>query len=120
MASIKLDISQRLDITCRKGDTFSLSVDFTDSTGAAIDLSSYSFQMEVRDSGTDAVIIATSSIDFVKNADSTTGRLNVLITSSDVTPSGSFIYDLESTKTSNLFVQTWLFGVFTINDDVTA
>jgi len=31
---------------------------------------------------------------------------------------GSYIYDLETTLTTD--VQTWLYGVFTINDDVTA
>lgn len=48
MASVNLDIAQRLDITCRKGDTFSLTLNITDSAGTAINLSAYTFEMEVR------------------------------------------------------------------------
>ena len=50
MASkVNLDVSERLDITCRKGDTFSLTVTLKDSTGTVITLatSSYTFLMEV-------------------------------------------------------------------------
>ena len=50
MASkVNLDISERLDITCRKGDSFDLTLTLKDSTGTAIALStgSYSFLMQV-------------------------------------------------------------------------
>lgn len=33
-----LDVAEKLDITCRKGDTFELSLNFKDSTGTAIPL----------------------------------------------------------------------------------
>ena len=115
---INLDVAQRLDITCRKGDTFSLTVDFTDSDSTAIDLSGYTFELEVRDIS-DSVVVAKSSVSYTKNADSTTGRLTATVDSSFMSSSGSYVYDLESTKTSNLFVQTWLYGLFTINEDVT-
>jgi hypothetical protein len=116
--SVNLDIAQRLDITCRKGDTFTLTLNITDSAGTAIALTPYTFQMEVRDSATDAIIIPTTDFTFTKDADGTTGKLNITVAAADMTATGSYIYDLETTLTTD--VQTWLFGVFTINDDVTA
>ncbi len=116
--SVNLDIAQRLDITCRKGDTFTLILNITDSAGTAIELTPYSFQMEVRDSATDDIIIPTTDFTFTKDADSTAGKLNITVAAADMTATGSYIYDLETTLTTD--VQTWLYGVFTINDDVTA
>ena len=116
--SVNLDIAQRLNITCRKGDTFTLTLNITDSAGTAIALTPYTFQMEVRDSATDAIIIPTTDFTFTKDADGTTGKLNIIVAAADMTATGSYIYDLETTLTTD--VQTWLFGVFTINDDVTA
>lgn len=118
MASVNLDIAQRLDITCRKGDTFTLTLNITDSAGTAITLTPYTFQMEVRDSASDAIIIPTTDFTFTKDADSTAGKLNITASSANVDTAGSYIYDLETTL--NTDVQTWLYGVFTINDDVTA
>ena len=44
-----LDIAQRLDITCRKGDTFELIITIKDANGTALDLSTYAdFEMDVR------------------------------------------------------------------------
>ena len=44
---INLDNATRVDITCRKGDTFKLEFTFTDDNGDAIDLTSYSWKMDV-------------------------------------------------------------------------
>ena len=48
---VNLDVSERLDITCRKGDTFSLTVTLKDSSGTALPLvtDNYSFLMQVWD-----------------------------------------------------------------------
>lgn len=118
MASINLDIAQRLDITCRKGDTFFLTLNITDAEGVAIDLSSYEFEMEVRDSATDAIVIQNSDVVFTKNSQSTYGRLDILIPATSVNVSGVYIYDLETSLSNN--IKTWLYGIFQINDDVTA
>ena len=116
--SVNLDIAQRLDITCRKGDTFTLTLNITDSAGTAIALTPYSFQMEVRDSATDAIIIPTADFTVTKDADSTTGKLNITSAAANIDTAGSYIYDLETTLSTD--VQTWLCGGFAINDDVTA
>ena len=118
MASINLDIAKRLDITCRKGDTFLLTLNITDEDGVAVNLNSYAFQMEVRDSSDDSVVISDSDTVITGNAQSTVGRLDILIPATAVNVSGAYIYDIETSLSNN--IKTWLYGVFQINDDVTA
>ena len=50
MAKVNLDITDRLDITCRQGDTFELTLTLKDSSGTALNLATddYSFLMQVR------------------------------------------------------------------------
>ena len=51
MASkINLDITDKLDITCRQGDTFELTLTLKDSSGVGLPLltNDYSFLMPVR------------------------------------------------------------------------
>lgn len=122
MASINLDIAQRLDITCRKGDTFKLILNLTDSDSTAIDLTTYDFQMEVRNASTDVIEFANSIFTFDKNSGGTTGKLVITADAADMDTSGEFVYDLESADTSSSpnVIQTWLYGVFIVNDDVTA
>jgi len=47
---VNLDVSERLDIICRQGDTFSLTLTLKDSAGDALPLSTdnYRFAMQVR------------------------------------------------------------------------
>ena len=76
---INLDTSTRVDITCRKGDTFSLEFTFTDSAGVAINLTGYTWKM----AGVSG---------------------------------GLYVYDLQSTTGGS--VKTWIYGLFTINEDI--
>ena len=48
---VNLDTSETVNITCRRGDTFNLTLTLKDSSGTAIQLSTlgYEFLMEVRD-----------------------------------------------------------------------
>ena len=50
MASVNLDTSTRLDITCRRGDTFELTLTLKDGSGTALPLvtDDYKFLMQVR------------------------------------------------------------------------
>lgn len=52
MAKVNLDVSQTLNITCRRGDTFSLDITLKDSAGDPIALidNRYQFIMQVRTS----------------------------------------------------------------------
>lgn len=87
--------------------------------GTAIALTPYSFKMEARNSSTNAIVIADSKFVFTKDADSTAGKLNIVVSAANmIVTADSYIYDLQTTIVSD--VQTWLFGVFTVNNDVTA
>ena len=86
MASkVNLDIAEKLDITCRRGDSFELSLTLKDSSGTAIQLATlgYEFLMDVkgpksvqRDGKIARSVIASSSLSSsttnVTRADGTT------------------------------------------------
>jgi hypothetical protein len=115
--TVNLDTSERVDITCRRGDTFTLIVTFTDANGAAIDLSSgYQWKMDVKDTDTSASdIIADDSFVYSGNS---SGQLTISAsaeTMADAT-SGTYVYDLQSSVAG--VVKTWIYGIFKINEDV--
>mgnify|MGYP003116711073 CR=1 FL=1 len=123
-----VDIAQKLNITARKGDTFRLSVTFTDSSGAPIGVSDYTYRMQVRSSATDdsasGAIIEISG-DSVSDGFDTSGgggKVVINIPSSKMSEidGGKYVYDLEATNTTDTsLVQTWLRGGFSVNEDVT-
>ena len=117
VTSINLDTSQRVDITCRKGDTFSLIVTFTDADGDALDLSSgYDWKMDVKDTDTSSSdIIADDSFTYSGNS---SGQLTITASATIMASitSGTYVYDLQSSVAG--VVKTWLYGIFKINEDI--
>ena len=134
MASkVNLDISERLDITCRKGDSFDLTLTLKDSSGTAIALStgSYSFLMqvwEVSKKVTNPIIGSTDLGIQVANrfeAFTVDNSGNVTIKATAATmrnvPAGRYRYDLQQIKPVSGAEDshtTILFGSFVVNDDV--
>ena len=115
-----LDIAQRLDITCRKGDTFELVITIKDSAGVALDLSGYSdFEIDVRptDDDTGTPILSFLFADFAATAGGvlTATKSFTLMSAVDA---GTFVYDLQATDGASIRT-TWFYGLFTIIDDVT-
>jgi len=115
-----LDIAQRLDITCRKGDTFELIITIKDANGTALDLTTYAdFEMDVRptDEDTGTPILTFTNSDFTATAQ---GILTATKSFTDMgaVESGTFVYDLQATDGSSVRT-TWFYGLFTIIDDVT-
>lgn len=113
---VNLDTATRVDITCRKGDTFKLEFTFTDSDGDAIDISSYTWKMDVKETD-------TSSGDILGDADfsytgNSSGVLNVTASATTMAgvSGGLYVYDLQSTNGS--VVKTWVYGLFKINEDI--
>lgn len=109
MASVNLDIAQRLDITCRKGDTFQLELDF----GQDMD---GTWLMEVLESDN---VDGDSLIPFdvtVSDGEATSSKVTITALASDVNISGVYVYDLQKTSPSN--VTTYLYGIFKVNEDV--
>ena len=109
-----LDIAQRLDITCRKGDTFELIITITDSAGTALDLTSYTdFEIDVRPTGEDAgtPVLTFVNSDFTKTAD---GVLTAIKSYADMgsVESGTFVYDLQATDGNDIRTTWFLRAVY--------
>lgn len=138
---VNLDIAQKLNITCRRGDTFRLSLTLKDADGAPLTLvtSSYQFVMQVRDSaksdGETGLILSTIYGRPI-GADQNTGVIQAMgpeatdnitdagvvdIVIADYTmrsvPSGRYVYDLQYVINETTHT-TILEGAFVVNEDV--
>ena len=134
--SINLDTAERLDITCRRGDSFALDLDVTDSSGDALDMTGCNFIMEVRTSDTINTEDLTNSAIILSTEDSGNSN-NKLITHTDVSDDleagdvvfsvtasnmkgvggGAYVYDIQAVDSTGK-VTTWLYGAFIVNEDV--
>ena len=139
---INLDTAQRVDITCRRGDTFDMSLTIQDAGGVTALASADSFKMEVRVADTDDTVytddlthgddnnnIILSTLDDAAGAtkriayDLTeeTGVVTFTATAAIMLtrPSGLYVYDIEMTDHSDSSkVTTLIYGTFKINEDV--
>jgi len=136
MASkLNLDVSEKLDITCKKGDTFNLGLLLKDSAGTVITLStsSYEFLMQVRGRRSGAkrsrdLILGTASKG--KSAVTNDGANNFTVTIDDsgnatfsasdtimarIAP-GRYVYDIQQIVGG--VSTTILEGRFIVNDDI--
>lgn len=114
--TVNLDNAQRVDIICRKGDTFSIELNFYDPNGDPLDLTGYSWKMEVSESDTSPTPILDYN-DFTYSGNSS-GVLYVTATANTMLTidGGMYIYGLQSNDAG--VVKTWLYGLFTVNEDV--
>lgn len=132
---VNLDVSEKLNITCKKGDTFTLSLLMKDSDGDALDVSGYRFLMQVKgepdpDTGIRPLIIGTSdrgklaqreedgfarTFNITSTAD---GNVTIIATAAVMAevPAGSYIYDIQ--QEAREIVTTIFEGRFVVNDDV--
>ena len=127
-SNINLDTSQRVDITCRKGDTFSLRLTVTDADDAANFENGHIFRMEVRDSDTGDPVANTAdpavnfTITVTADDDDVTAKYVDLTLSADTMktmPSGLYVYDVEQkTDDSTPVVSTLIYGTLKINEDI--
>jgi hypothetical protein len=148
MASkLNLDTADKLDITCKRGDTFLLNLRLKDTDGNPIQLQTlgYTFLMQVRDPNTQVVvgvdqqpkgrvILSTPNAkETVPNeegtpesnlsfGDVTVDDLgNVTITATNAVMKqinpGKYIYDIQSVA-SDVY-KTIVRGSFIVNDDIT-
>ena len=130
---INLDRSQRLDIICRKGDTFILNLELKDEEGVAIDLTGdptnvYSFIMQVRLSDTSETVLLSPNVAIDNKVD---GLVTFSVPASDLSVNaGLYVYDIQQTRQDTsrpgpnrdyqeLSVETLVYGTFKINEDVT-
>ena len=139
---VNLDKAQTLNITCRRGDTFSLVITLKDSSGTGLTLTSsrYQFVMQIRNSafndGPEGLILCTAlgqpansnPLGFIEQMgpDNVDDNGNVTVKISDLVmreiPSGRYVYDLQyvlpgGTNQSDTHT-TILKGSFVVNEDV--
>jgi len=114
-----VSIATRVDIACWRGDTFVLLATIKDANGNAVDLSAYTWKMEVREYDTGPIVINSANITVTGTA---LGVLTVTISATNmlVNP-GTFVYEIQATDTvpNPDIVTTYLFGQFTVTQDIT-
>jgi len=134
-SSVNLDVAEQLDITCRRGDTFSLTLTLKDSSGTALQLSTlgYKFSMDVKTSAQRTrsgvfkreVIassnLSTSQADAKQLSEEQKAKLSTVkvAASADTManlPVGIFSYDIQQEVDG--VVTTILRGSFTVNEDI--
>lgn len=120
---INLDTASRVDVICRKGDTFKLKLTITDSDGDANFAENDVFLFEVRESDTGSIVQNTSSEDFsdshTATSDEATAKAITLEVSASVMktmPAGLYVYDVEQKSGST--VTTLIYGTLKVNEDV--
>lgn len=116
MATVNLDTASRLDIVCRRADTFNLTVDFGEDFRNLYDASNFS--MDIRDTDTAADVIlslpAAGETSFVWDVQNLTITISSNLMNFD---GGEYVYDLQATKDG--VVKTLLHGFITVVEDVT-
>ena len=118
--SVSTEVAKRLDVTCRKGDTFALTINAKDSTGTPIDFNVFNdMKWEVRPTDEDTGVPVLKFL-FPSDFDTTVvGSLTITKEAIDMAAveSGVYVYDFELTDQNNK-TTTWFYGIFKINDDV--
>lgn len=116
--NINLDTSAQVNICCRRGDTFTLISNISDGSGTAIDLTAYTFKMEVREYDDGPIVIANSDITITGTA---LGVLTINISAADMlVDSGTDVWEIQATNTSSGRVESWMYGLFQITQDIVA
>lgn len=118
MAVLNLDIAQRLDIICRKGDTFEFSFDVGDENLAS--LGAWSMQVRLTEDDDDGGPLLSASAQVVgsvilMNIPSAGDPYNM----TDDIDAGLYVYDVELYNSDDGSKKTYLYGTFKVNDDIT-
>jgi len=100
MADVNLIIKETLNITCMKNDSFSLDMDWVDSTSTAVDLTLYTFKVQVKRSKASSISLLTfTDSDFSKDI---SGNLTMTKAAADMdVEAGVYYYDMQATTISD-------------------
>ena len=129
MASVNLDTALRLNITCRRGDTFTLEVDF----GEAVNTTGWTLTVKDRQQvmtdkvlaeKTDASTLSIEGSEITIGEGTSTGTAIANSKATVVIPAetmngiiaGTYSYNFQNAL--NGVVQTFRFGSFKVNSDV--
>ena len=126
---LNLDVSSEINIITKRGDSLSFDITVKDADGDAVDLTDYTFDMDVV-SGS-----PSKSRSNVVLSNTTGGKNNLLArvvgaadgtltvsasreAMANVSP-GTYLYDISANHIVNSTSQTWFYGNFTVREDVT-
>lgn len=123
---VDLDVAEMLDITCRVGDTFTLTIVLKDGDGVGFPLvtDGYTFLMQVRNAD-QSILMGTKDAgdeqgiaNFLFSGLTDTGEFNVSVTAAEmrIVPPGRYRYDLQYTVGGTTV--TVLEGCFKVNPDI--
>lgn len=105
------------NITFTQGDDVSETFTFKDSTGAAINVTGYTFAAMMRKTPADTTIVATFSFAITSGSGGTVNMTLAKTVTAGLTP-GVYVYDLQWTDLSGN-VRTMLAGQVTVLAEVT-
>lgn len=115
-STVNLNTAAHVDVCCRRGDTFVLTSNISDANGTAIDLTAYTFKMEVREYDDGPIVISDSNITITGTA---LGVLTITISAANMlVDAGTDVYGVQATKISDSTVATWMYGLFEIVQDI--
>lgn len=106
-------------IVCEQGATFNLPLQWIDATGAPVDMTGYSAQMDVRASKTSAEVLVELSTANGRISLDSAGNITLSISATDTATliPGQYVYDLELTNGSS--VERLIEGAFVVDGEVT-
>jgi len=114
--SVNLNNASNVNICCRRGDTFKLEANIKDANGDALDLTLYTYKMEVREYDSGPLVINSADITVTGTAE---GVLTILIAAADmIVEAGVYVYGLQTTLIADGTIETWLYGKFDIVQDI--
>ena len=92
-----------------------MEIDFYDANNNPIDLTGYTWKMDVSVSDGGTVVLNDTDFTYLGNS---TGTLYISATATVMLSiaSGLYVYGLQSTDTG--IVKTWIFGTFNVNEDM--
>ena len=115
-SNVNLNTASNVNICCRRGDTFQLEANIKDSDGAPLDLTLYSYKMEVREYDGGPLVIDSADISVTGTS---AGVLTIVISAANmVVDAGTYVYGLQTTLISSGVVETWLYGTFEVVQDI--
>jgi hypothetical protein len=116
VSTVNLNTAAQVNICTRRGDTFVLEVNVSDKDGQRIDLTNYTFKMEVREYDNGPLVIADPDIDLVGTDQ---GVLTITIAAADMlVDAGTYVYGVQATLVADSTVSTWLYGTFEVIQDI--
>ena len=114
--NVDVSAATQLNICCRRANTFILKANVKDSTGTAIDLTAYTYEMQVRQYDNGPIVISNSNITIAGTA---AGLLTITITDTNMTvDAGTYVYGVEFTLTATSEKETWFYGTFTVQQNI--